>query len=332
MGVKIKKHILVISILLFIILIISSCDTSETIEKTYKSCVYSNGSVCNKFCCKTSADCGNLSYSYRRCDLSEGKWGTLTYIDPDCKISCKVKKVEKKESPKEEKEDSALEEITAKLIDIETEEEKEEEPEEEEEEIYLTEESEEDEEPEEEISDLENIVSRVIDGDTFVLNNGERVRLIGIDTPEIGEICYQEATERLEDLVLGEEVILEKDVSEIDDYGRLLSYVYVNNEFVNLKLVEDGFARAYPYGPDLKFKVQFAEAEIEARHDNEGCLWTDYVEETPVYCKYVGSKNSDVYHKPSCIWAEKISDKNLVCFSTEEEAIMDFRRRCRTCW
>ncbi len=88
---------------------------------------------------------------------------------------------------------------------------------------------------------LELIVSRIIDGDTIVLNTDERVRLICIDTPEQGEAGYQEAKDYLTSLVLGKSVLLEKDVSEIDMYGRLLRYVYLEDLFVNGELVKKWF-------------------------------------------------------------------------------------------
>ena len=115
-------------------------------------------------------------------------------------------------------------------------------------------------------------VSRVKDGDTFFLNTGEELRLIGINTPESYEDYYQEATERLEELVLGKKVTLEKDVSEIDKYGRLLRYVYVNDKFVNKIMVEEGWAKSYPHEPDIKYKKEFNSLESSAKSKELG-IW-----------------------------------------------------------
>lgn len=125
-------------------------------------------------------------------------------------------------------------------------------------------------------------VSRVIDGDTVELENEERVRLIGIDTPERGEYYFEEATERLRELVEGEEVILENDVENRDRYDRLLRYIYFDDLFINLILVEEGFARAYPYDPNLRYEDEFAEAEERARENGLG-IWRD--EERKDYSK-----------------------------------------------
>ena len=115
-------------------------------------------------------------------------------------------------------------------------------------------------------------VARVIDGDTFVLENGERVRLIGIDTPERGEKCFEEAKNRLQELVFDKDVLLYKDQSHRDKYGRLVRFVYVDGVFVNLVLVEEGFAKAFEFAPDNSLAVLFWEAEERALVGN-GCLW-----------------------------------------------------------
>ena len=100
----------------------------------------------------------------------------------------------------------------------------------------------------------DNTVTNVVDGDTFVLGSGETVRLICVDTPEQGESGYEEAKDFLSFLVLGREVRLEKDVSERDQYGRLLRYVYIGTIeiFVNKEIVQQGYGKVFPYGNDTK--------------------------------------------------------------------------------
>ena len=124
------------------------------------------------------------------------------------------------------------------------------------------------------------LVERVVDGDTFVLEDGQRVRLIGVDTPEsvhpdksknteFGKEASAFAKEALE----GKRVILEKDVSDTDRYGRLLRYVYLEDgTFFNEYLVKEGYAKVYTYPPDVKFSDVFVEAERYARENNKG-LW-----------------------------------------------------------
>lgn len=116
----------------------------------------------------------------------------------------------------------------------------------------------------------------VIDGDTIDVNlNGAayRVRYIGIDTPERGEPFFSEATEANRTLVEGQTVIMVKDVSETDRFGRLLRYVYLEDgTFVNAKLVQDGYAVVATFPPDVRHQELFLELQREARETSRG-LW-----------------------------------------------------------
>ena len=73
----------------------------------------------------------------------------------------------------------------------------------------------------------EAVVARVIDGDTIELVNGERVRFIGVDAPEIGEPGADEATEFVRELVEGHTVWLERDGNNTDRHGRLRRYIWL---------------------------------------------------------------------------------------------------------
>ena len=114
--------------------------------------------------------------------------------------------------------------------------------------------------------------SSITDGDTFRLLNNEKVRLLGINTPETGQACATEAKEKLKELIQGKELKLESDAVDTDQYGRLLRYVYVNDMFVNLELVKQGYAHKYNLEPNNKYAKQFEEAENYAKQNN-GCIW-----------------------------------------------------------
>lgn len=127
-------------------------------------------------------------------------------------------------------------------------------------------------------NDILITVKRVVDGDTIELENGQIVRYLGVNTPETKDPrksveCYgQEAAEENKKLVTGKKVRLAKDISEIDKYGRLLRYVYVDNIFVNEYLVKNGFAQVATYPPDVKYEKLFLESQRRARNANAG-LW-----------------------------------------------------------
>ena len=130
--------------------------------------------------------------------------------------------------------------------------------------------------------DIFNVI-RVIDGDTFVLDNGtekgDKVRLIGIDAPEtrnsgkrkIG-FYGKEAKEYLTNLIADKQIRLQFDVGKRDRYGRLLAYVYLGDLFINAELVKRGYAQVYTVPPNVKYAELFVELEREARKARRG-LW-----------------------------------------------------------
>lgn len=115
-------------------------------------------------------------------------------------------------------------------------------------------------------------VKRVIDGDTIELEDGTRVRYIGMDTPEAGDCFGQEAARENRKLVEGKRVRLETDVQKLDKYSRLLAYVFVDEIFVNEELVRRGVAQVLTYPPDVKYTEKFVAAQEEAKNKNAG-LW-----------------------------------------------------------
>ena len=135
-------------------------------------------------------------------------------------------------------------------------------------------------------------VTRIIDGDTIEVEvpfsievqpgdwvvgvTRSSLRLIGIDTPEEGEICATEATEAMKALAEDRNVRIDVDVSDVDRYDRLLRYVFSTEDgtFVNEEMVRLGWARAVEYPPDTEYAEVLAIAESEARAAVRG-LWGD---------------------------------------------------------
>jgi micrococcal nuclease len=137
-------------------------------------------------------------------------------------------------------------------------------------------------------------VVRVVDGDTIVVDAGQgeqTLRYIGVDTPETVhpskpvEWMGKEASEANRALVDGLEVVLERDISEVDQYGRLLRYVWIRNgtgwTFVNLSLVSLGLAQVATYPPDVKYVDRFLAAQQAARDQHKGLWGTPPATSTP---------------------------------------------------
>lgn len=128
------------------------------------------------------------------------------------------------------------------------------------------------------ITASEAVVEYVHDGDTLFLTDGRKVRLLGINTPEIGEQaeCYgEEATTLLRTLLpQGTQVWVLGDVEELDQYGRSLLFIYKDDATnVNLALLEQGAAEVEQYEPNYLLRDELNRAEDAARAAGLG-LWS----------------------------------------------------------
>jgi len=125
------------------------------------------------------------------------------------------------------------------------------------------------------------IVKTVIDGDTIELNNGEKLRYIGVDAPEFqsskknAEQFAEEAFQANRKMVENRKVKLEFDVEQRDQYGRLLAYVYTEDGImVNEWLVANGYAKTVVFPPNVRYVDRFKHLEKEAQKQKIG-LWCE---------------------------------------------------------
>jgi micrococcal nuclease len=137
-------------------------------------------------------------------------------------------------------------------------------------------------------------VERVVDGDTLKLANGERIRLIGVDTPELHysekllrdakrtkrdiqeiQALGKRAADFTRNLCSGKRVRLEYDAEKKDRYRRTLAYVYLEDgTFVNAKILEEGYGQVMTIPPNVKYADHFLKLQREARENRRG-LWGD---------------------------------------------------------
>ena len=120
----------------------------------------------------------------------------------------------------------------------------------------------------------EGKVEKIIDGDTIDVSlDGKiaRIRYFGVDTPERGDKCFREATDRNTQLV-GQNVLLLPDARTEDDFGRLLRYVFLaDGTSVDATLVAEGFGWAWTR--DGRYRDQIVQLEDDAEAADRGCLW-----------------------------------------------------------
>ena len=116
-------------------------------------------------------------------------------------------------------------------------------------------------------------VERVIDGDTIKMDNGDTIRLLGINAPDKKEKLYEESSERLAHLVLGKYVRMENDSVNRDGYKRLLRYIFVNNTLVNAEMIREGYAKSYLLQTNLRYAKRLTDAEGYAKSNKLG-MWS----------------------------------------------------------
>ncbi len=149
-----------------------------------------------------------------------------------------------------------------------------------------------------------HLVEEVVDGDTIIIENNIRIRLLNIDAPELNSCYGKEAKEYLTKTLLGKEILLQKDQTAQDSFDRLLRYVFIHEEdpekdnlFVNSMLVEKGYAKEVYVQPNRTYLSQLQADEREAKEDNVG-LWNScpIQEETRV-----GEQDADPFSKECVI-------------------------------
>ena len=139
------------------------------------------------------------------------------------------------------------------------------------------------------------VVSRVVDGDTIKLTSVERVRLIGVDTPEVhesdklvrdarrigkdGDVVKrlgEKSSQFTRKMVDNKKVILKFDIKKTDRYGRLLAYVYLEDgTFINAEIIRQGYGQVMTIPPNVKYSDLFLNLERQARQNKKG-LWKSY--------------------------------------------------------
>ncbi len=178
-------------------------------------------------------------------------------------------------------------------------------------------------------------VKYVIDGDTIVLSNGEKVRYLGINAPEIphddqkGEPYGIAAKKRNRALVQGRVVRLEYGPRKRDRFGRLLAYVFLKDgTLVNEVLVREGLAFVCLFQKDIPYKDRLLSAQRHAIINKIG-LWSLSPRRPEPY--YIGNRKSLRFHRPWCPYGRRTWRENRVIFKTREQAFLKGYCRCKKC-
>lgn len=173
-------------------------------------------------------------------------------------------------------------------------------------------------------------IKRTVDGDTFETESGHKVRLIGVNCPEsIGKVEFfgKEASNFSRERLTGKKVYMFQDAGDKDKYGRLLRYIFIENEntMYNETLLIEGYANTMTVPPNVMFSKKFVELEREAREKNKG-LWGDNKNSSnqanctnPQIKGNINSRNEKIYHLPGGRYYNQTKAEEMFC--TEEEAV-----------
>ena len=180
-----------------------------------------------------------------------------------------------------------------------------------------------------------HLVRYVCDGDTVILETGQRVRYVGIDAPEMGregqkaEFMAEEARAFNARAVLGGRLRLEFDRERRDRYGRLLAHILLpDGRLLNAVLVRQGLARVVTRRPNLLHRKDLLQAQRAAMTDRLG-IWSRSSE--PGEGPYVGSRRSFRFHREGCPYARRVRRQNRIRFDTKRSAFWEGYSPCSHC-
>lgn len=182
-------------------------------------------------------------------------------------------------------------------------------------------------------------VEAVLDGDTLILEGGERLRLRGIDAPEVahegrtGQYYGQESGRELSRLVAGRDIFLDRGELGRDRYGRLVGVARLGDgRVVNLAMIEHGAAFVYPHDSDkdtaLNRRLLAAQAQAMAR--GEG-FWPEVLRSSSAGREYAGTRGSRRFHTMSCSLGRQVKAANQVHFSSLRDAFSAGYAPAREC-
>lgn len=175
---------------------------------------------------------------------------------------------------------------------------------------------------------FEGKVRYVIDGDTFILENNDTVRIASIDTPEIGrdgkpdQYYAREAKDILTKLISGKRVRIEYTLDHKDHYKRIVGWVYLGSMFVNEYMIRKGSAFFYYHkNNQQQYQRLLLKAQQQAYRNEKG-FWPAIQEQKKFKRQWVGNKRSQRCFSEGSKYARKINKRNRVYFSNLGQAFI----------
>ncbi|RAP46147.1 MAG: hypothetical protein BZ136_07860 [Methanosphaera sp. rholeuAM74] len=185
-------------------------------------------------------------------------------------------------------------------------------------------------------SEKRAVCTHVVDGDTIYLDSGEKVRLVGVNTPEKGVTGYRASKGFVEKLCLNKEVGINVDDRKYrDKYGRTLAVVLVDGRNLNEMLLKEHLAEVMYIPPSEFSPYKWADTtqaeDVTAHNTTNTSIQAEKVDTPSSSGGYVGNVNSHKFHRASCEGVDKMSEKNKIYFQSRQEAIDNGYVGCKMC-
>ena len=181
------------------------------------------------------------------------------------------------------------------------------------------------------------VCTKVVDGDTIYLDNGDKIRFVGVNTPERGVEGYITSKNFVQKLCLNKEVGIDIDDSKHNDrYGRTLGVVIVDGKNVNEMLLKEGLAEIMYMPPSEFYPYDWADSNTHVADTHSSSSQSN----TPTSAEstsssssadYVGNANTGKFHEASCSSVDDMSENNKVFFSNRDDAVNQGYVPCKRC-
>ena len=182
------------------------------------------------------------------------------------------------------------------------------------------------------------ICTKVVDGDTIYLDNGEKIRFVGVNTPERGVEGYIASKNFVQKLCLNKKVGIDVDDRKHNDkYGRTLGVVIVDGKNVNEMLLKEGLAEVMYMPPSEFYPFNWADSDTHVADTHSSSSSSSQAPSSAEStssagsASYIGNANTGKFHEPSCSSVSKMSDRNKVFFSSRNDAVNQGYVPCKMC-
>ncbi|WP_407455071.1 thermonuclease family protein [Methanobrevibacter sp.] len=178
------------------------------------------------------------------------------------------------------------------------------------------------------------VCTEVVDGDTIYLDNGEKVRFVGVNTPERGVEGYIASKNFVQKFCLNKKIGLDvDDAKNKDKYGRTLAVVIVEGKNLNEMILKEGLAEIMYMPPSEFYPYNWAgdSTHIPTSQQTNSNTHSDVGSSSSDSGSYIGNSNSGKFHKSTCKWGQKTAEHNRVYFDSRDSAISQGYQPCKVC-